>query len=57
MKMLRIVGITAAIVAGTTVFAIALGGLGIWVIKNPFPQNATIYLTQDLSGSKLVIDG
>jgi len=53
MKILKMVGITAAIVAGATVCALALGGLGIMVIKNPIPQKATIGLTE--SGNELVV--
>lgn len=53
MKILKVVGITAAVVAGATVFAMALGGLGIMVIKNPFPQKA--YINLEESGNKLVI--
>ena len=53
MKMLRIVGITAVVVAGVTVSALALGGLGIYVFKFPFSQQAYIGLTE--AGNKLDI--
>lgn len=46
MKMLKTVGITVATGAGVIVFSMALGGLGIMVIKNPFPQKAYISLVK-----------
>lgn len=53
MKMLRVVGIAAVVVAGVTVSALALGGLGIYVFKFPFSQQAYIGLTE--AGNKLDI--
>jgi len=57
MKMLKVIGITTAIVAGTAVFVFALGKWGGFVIKNPFPQTPDISLSLSESGDKLVVSG
>jgi len=53
MKIVKVVGITAAFVGGAIVVAFALGTFGIMVIKNPFPQKA--YISFNKSGDQLEI--